>query len=285
MQPGTPPRAGWHFRRWRRRGLPVWAVAVLVGVFVCAAFAEWVSPAAPARQDLRATLALPSTAHPLGTDPLGRDVLARVIFGSRISMLVGLASVGVAGCLGVALGLLSVVLPGWAGDAIMRLADMTLSLPAVLIALAVAATVGPSLLNVILIIGLLYWANFARMVRGEALSVLQRDFLAAARAIGCSPPRLLLRHVLPNVVNTMIVIASLQLAAAIILESTLSFLGVGVPPPTPTWGTMVAEGRPYLASAWWIVTFPGLAIMLTVLAINVLGDWIRDRLDPRLRRL
>jgi peptide/nickel transport system permease protein len=262
----------------------VWPVLIIVVVVALALFAEHLAPAAPNRQNLRETLKAPSSAHLMGTDPLGRDILSRLIYGARVSLVIGLSAVGLAGVLGVVLGLLAATLRGWTGEGVMRLADMTLSLPAVLVALAVAATVGPSLSNVIVLIGLLYWAHFARMVRAEALSLVARDYVTAARATGCSTARLLFRHVLPNVLNTVIVVATLQLAAAILLEATLSFLGVGVPPPTPTWGTMVSEGRPYIASAWWVVTFPGGAIMLTVLAINLLGDWLRDRLDPSLRR-
>ncbi len=183
--------------------------------------------------------------------------------------------------LGVLLGITAAMARPSIGEAIMRVADLSLALPGVLIALAVAATVGPSLINVVLIIAMLYWAQFARMVRGEALSVRERDYVHAARAIGCGPLRILWRHILPNVVNTIIVLATLEVAAAILLESTLSFLGVGVPPPTPTWGVMIAEGRSYVELAWWAVTFPGLALMLTVLSANLLGDVLRDRLDPK----
>ena len=175
------------------------------------------------------------------------------------------------------------MVPRWLGDAIMRLTDTFLALPAVLIALAVAATIGPSLINVILIIGLVYWAQFARLVRGEALSVREREYVLAARVIGSPVLRIIRRHILPNVLNTIIVMITLQLASAILLESILSFLGIGIPQPTPSWGNMVADGRPYIAFSWWIVTLPGVAIMLTVFSVNLCGDWLRDRLDPKLR--
>jgi peptide/nickel transport system permease protein len=204
-----------------------------------------------------------------------------MLYGGRISLLVGVVSVSVAMFIGVLLGIISAMVGGRVDDVIMRLTDLSLTLPGVLIALAVAATVGPSLTNVILIIALLYWAQFARMARGEALSIRERDYVQAAYAIGCSPLRILRLHIFPNLVNTMIVLATLEVAAAILLESTLSFLGVGVPPPTPTWGIMVADGRQYVELGWWTVTFPGLAIMLTVLAVNLLGDTLRDKLDPK----
>ncbi len=268
--------------------MPPWMLvvpAVLLATIVLAAiFAGLVAPLSPNKGDLAQFLAAPNAAHLLGTDALGRDVLSRLIYGGRVSLVVGVASVALALAIGVTLGIMSAMLPGWPGEAIMRATDLFLAMPPVLIALAIAATIGPSLSNVILLIGLLYWAPFARMVRGEAISVRERDYIQAAYAIGCSPARMLSRHMLPNLVNTIIVMASLQVAAAILLESTLSFLGVGVPPPTPTWGTMVAEGRPYVELAWWVVTFPGLAIMATVLSINLLGDRLRDRLDPKFRQ-
>ncbi len=256
-------------------------VAFLLLVVLTAVFADVIAPYDPNKQDLVDLLAKPTLKHPLGTDSLGRDMLSRVIFGSRISLLVGISSVAVAMVIGVFLGIASAMIGGRTGEAIMRLADLSLTLPGILIALAVAATVGPSLTNVILIIALLYWAQFARMVRGEALSIRERDYVQAAIAIGCSPLRILWLHILPNLVNTIIVLATLEVAAAVLLESTLSFLGVGVPPPTPTWGSMVSEGRAYVELAWWVITFPGLAIMLTVLAVNLLGDVLRDRLDPK----
>ncbi|MGE0658662.1 MAG: ABC transporter permease [Reyranellaceae bacterium] len=253
----------------------------LLLVLLAAVFADFVAPYDPNQQDLANLLEGPSWTHIMGTDSLGRDVFSRMLYGGRISLLVGVVSVVVAMVIGVLLGIASAMIGGRLGDAIMRLTDLSLTLPGILIALAVAATVGPSLINVILIISLLYWAQFARMARGEALSIRERDYVQAAYAIGCSPMRILRLHIFPNLVNTMIVLATLEVAAAILLESTLSFLGVGVPPPTPTWGIMIAEGRPYVELGWWSVTFPGLAIMLTVLAVNLLGDTLRDRLDPK----
>jgi peptide/nickel transport system permease protein len=259
------------------------SLAILTVVIAFTLAAEWIAPFDPNGQNLSRFLQPPGAVHLMGTDALGRDIFSRIVHGSRITLLVGLASVTLAGSVGFTLGMLSAVLRPAIGEAIMRLTDTVLALPAVLIALAVAATVGPSLVNVILIIGFLYWAHFARMVRAEALAIRDMDFVQAALALGCSQTRLVLVHLAPNLINTVIVVGTLQIASAILLESTLSFLGVGVPPPAATWGTMVAEARPYIALAWWTVTFPGLAIMATVLATNLLGDRLRDALDPRLQ--
>jgi len=265
------------------RQLPYLSLSYLFLIVSIALFAEWIAPGNPNLQNLREAQMPPSAGHLLGTDQLGRDILSRIIFGARISLVVGVAAVAVAAVVGVFLGVTSVMVPRWLGDAIMRLTDIFLALPAVLIALAVAATVGPSLINVILIIGLVYWAQFARLVRGEALSVRERDYVLAARVVGSPVLRIIRRHILPNVLNTIIVMITLQLASAILLESILSFLGIGIPQPTPSWGNMVADGRPYIAFSWWIVTLPGLAIMFTVFSVNLCGDWLRDRLDPKLR--
>lgn len=253
----------------------------LLLVVISAVFADVIAPYDPQKQNLANLLSPPSWQHIMGTDALGRDIFSRMLYGGRVSLIVGLSSVAVAMVFGVLLGITAAMARTAVGETIMRLADLCLALPGVLIALAVAATVGPSLINVVLIIAMLYWAQFARMVRGEALSIRERDYVQAARAIGCGPLRILWRHILPNLVNTIIVLATLEVAAAILLESTLSFLGVGVPPPTPTWGIMIAEGRSYVELAWWSVTFPGLALMLTVLSANLLGDVLRDRLDPK----
>ena len=267
----------------RIRQLPYLSLSYLFLILCFALFAEWIAPGNPNLQNLREAQMPPSADHLLGTDQLGRDILSRIIFGARISIVVGIAAVAVAAVIGVFLGVTSVMVPRWLGDAIMRLTDIFLALPAVLIALAVAATIGPSLINVILIIGLVYWAQFARLVRGEALSVREREYVLAARVTGSPVLRIIRRHILPNVLNTIIVMITLQLASAILLESILSFLGIGIPQPTPSWGNMVADGRPYIAFSWWIVTLPGLAIMFTVFSVNLCGDWLRDRLDPKLR--
>ena len=271
----------------RTRQIP-WRLVLPAGflllVLFAAVFADFIAPYPPGQQNLANFMLPPGSEHWLGTDTLGRDVFSRLIYGSRVSLLVGISSVGLAMTIGVLLGIVSAMAGQVLGELIMRLTDLLLALPPVLVALAIAATVGPSLLNVILIISFIYWAQFARMVRGEALTLRERDYVQAAYAIGSGPLRLLWRHLLPNLVNTIIVLATLQVASAVLLESTLSFLGVGVPPPTATWGTMVADGRPYVELGWWTVTFPGLAIMLVVLSINLLGDVLRDRLDPKFTR-
>jgi len=271
----------------RTRQIP-WRLVLPAGflllVLFAAVFADFIAPYPPGQQNLANFMVPPGPEHWLGTDTLGRDVFSRLIYGSRVSLLVGVSSVGLAMTIGVLLGVISAMAGQVLGEVIMRLTDLLLALPPVLVALAIAATVGPSLMNVVLIIALIYWAQFARMVRGEALTLRERDYVQAAYAIGSGPIRLLWRHLLPNLVNTIIVLATLQVASAVLLESTLSFLGVGVPPPTATWGTMVADGRPYVELGWWTVTFPGIAIMLVVLSINLLGDVLRDRLDPKFTR-
>jgi peptide/nickel transport system permease protein len=278
------PRPFLLLMRHRIAGRTLLPAAFLCLVVCAAVFAGVLAPHDPDKQNLALTMMPPSAQYPMGTDALGRDVLSRVIYGARVSLLVGGASVAIAMVIGVLLGIVSAMVGGWVGEAIMRITDVVLALPAVLIALAVAATVGPSLINVIVIIAMLYWAEFARMARGEAMAICKLDYVQSAYAIGCGSFRILRLHILPNLINTVIVMATLQMAAAILLESTLSFLGVGVPPPTATWGLMVADGRPYVQLAWWMVTFPGAGIMLTVLAINLLGDDLRDRLDPKFNR-
>ena len=265
------------------RALPYLSLSYLFLILCLALFAEWIAPVDPNLQNLREAQMPPSADHLFGTDQLGRDILSRIVYGTRISLVVGISAVALAAVIGVFMGVTSVMVPRWLGDVIMRTTDVFLALPAILIALAVAATVGPSLINVIMIIGLVYWAQFARLVRGEALSVREREYVLAAQVIGSPILHIVRRHILPNVYNTVIVMTTLQLASAILLESILSFLGIGIPPPTPSWGSMVADGRQYIAFSWWIVTLPGIAIMLTVFSVNLCGDWLRDRLDPKLR--
>ena len=265
------------------RALPYLSLSYLFLILCLALFAEWIAPVDPNLQNLREAQMPPAADHLFGTDQLGRDILSRIVYGTRISLVVGISAVALAAVIGVFMGVTSVMVPRWLGDVIMRITDVFLALPAILIALAVAATVGPSLINVIMIIGLVYWAQFARLVRGEALSVREREYVLAAQVIGSPILHIVRRHILPNVYNTVIVMTTLQLASAILLESILSFLGIGIPPPTPSWGSMVADGRQYIAFSWWIVTLPGIAIMLTVFSVNLCGDWLRDRLDPKLR--
>jgi peptide/nickel transport system permease protein len=223
--------------------------------------------------------------HPLGTDKVGRDMLSRIIYGARVSLTVALIAIFCGGLVGTALGLVAGYFGGGWDHLIMRLVDIKISLPSILLALVLAAALGPSFATVIIVIALLLWTRYARLVRAETLSLRSRDFVARAQVAGCSTFRILTRHILPNVVNTIVVLATLEVGQVILLESTLSFLGAGIPLPTPAWGLMVADGRALVVSAWWVAFFPGLAILLTVLSMNLLGDWLRDKLDPKLRNV
>jgi peptide/nickel transport system permease protein len=268
----------------RRRGLVFWLSAAAVGVIVvAAALAEPLSPYGPNEQDITQRLQAPGLTHLLGTDEVGRDILSRLIFGARISLLVGVIAVGVSCPVGVLVGLVA----GYAGrrtdDVLMRITDIQLAVPTILLAIAVVAVLGPGLWNVILTLSATGWTLYARLTRGEALTIKSRDFVQAARATGAGDVRIMVRHVLPNVVSPVIVVAVFAVANMIILEATLSFLGLGVEPRVVTWGRMLNGGRLYLSTAWWLTAFPGLAIFVTVLAVNLLGDHLRDWLDPRLR--
>jgi len=267
----------------------VFGLGVLLVMGGSAVLAPQLAPWDPTRQMLLKRLRPPMwqerglREHPLGTDHLGRDILSRILHGGRISLGVGLTAVTLSALIGVTLGLAAGFFGGRADTLIMRLVDVFLAIPYILLAMGVVFALGPSLLNVILVMGCTRWVQFARIVRADVLSIREREFVAGARARGNRPLRLLLRHVLPNALTPIIVVATLELAFMIIYESALSFLGLGVQPPTPTWGWMLSDGRNYVATAWWLATFPGLAIMLTVLAVNLLGDWLRDTLDPRLK--
>ncbi len=277
--------------RRRARGLPVVPAAIVVVFVLMAVFAGVLTPADPYEQSLRAKLKPPvweaggSWSHPLGTDRLGRDLLARVVYGARISLAAGTLTVLLSGALGAAVGLLAGYHRGRVDAILMRATDATLSFPVILLALILAVTVGPSFVNVVVAIAVILWARFARVIRGEVLSLMERDFIAQARIAGCSAWRIITRHLLPNTLNTLVVLLTLQVGYVIILEASLSFLGAGIPPPTPAWGSMIAEGRDFITSAWWISFFPGLAILLVGLAFNLLGDWLRDTLDPKLRQV
>ena len=267
----------------------VFGLTVLLLMGGAAVFAPQLAPWDPGRQMLLKRLKPPMwqerglREHPLGTDHLGRDILSRILHGGRISLGVGLTAVTLSALIGVTLGLVAGFFGGRADAFIMRVVDVFLAIPYILLAMGVVFALGPSLANVILVMGVTRWVQFARIVRADVLSIREREFVAGARARGNRPLRLLLHHVLPNALTPIIVVATLELAFMIIYESALSFLGLGVQPPTPTWGWMLADGRNYIATAWWLATFPGLAIMLTVLAVNLLGDWLRDTLDPRLK--
>ena len=267
----------------------VFGLTVLLCMGGAAVFAPQIAPWDPARQMLMKRLRPPMwearglREHPLGTDHLGRDILSRILYGGRISLGVGLSAVSLSCLIGVTLGLLAGFHRGRTDAFIMRVVDVFLAIPYILLAMGVVFALGPSLLNVILVMAVTRWVQFARIVRADVLSIREREFVSGARARGGRSFRLLVRHVLPNALTPIIVVATLELAFMIIYESALSFLGLGVQPPTPTWGWMLSDGRNYVATAWWLATFPGLAIMLTVLAVNLLGDWLRDTLDPRLK--
>jgi peptide/nickel transport system permease protein len=278
----TPARRRVSFRA-------VFGISVLLLMGGAALAAPQIAPWDPGRQMLIKRLRPPAwqarglREHPLGTDHLGRDILSRILYGGRISLGVGLSAVTLSCLIGVTLGLLAGFHGGRTDAFIMRVVDVFLAIPYILLAMGVVFALGPSLLNVILVMAVTRWVQFARIVRADVLSIREREFVSGARARGNRSMRLLLRHVLPNALTPIIVVATLELAFMIIYESALSFLGLGVQPPTPTWGWMLSDGRNYVATAWWLATFPGLAIMLTVLAVNLLGDWLRDTLDPRLK--
>ena len=257
---------------------------------MAAVFAPWLAPHSPTEGDIIKKSIPPAwmegadPEHPLGTDRFGRDVLSRIIWGSRISLVVSLVAIGVAGTLGTLLGLVSGYRGGFIDAFLMRVTDIGLSLPIILIAVVMVAVSEPSFRNVILVIALLLWPRFARQIRGETLAIKEQDFVALAVVAGRSSSWIIRHHIFPNVVPTLLVISTLQVGYVILLEGTLSFLGVGVPPPNPAWGLMIADGRGFLATAWWMSFFPGLAMLLTVLAVNLMGDWLRDHLDPKLRQ-
>ncbi len=276
-------------RRLVRRRTALFGMLVFLGVLVAAVLAPLVSPFDPLEQDIGQRLRSPGwqdaqgRVHPLGTDHLGRDILARIVYGSRIALVVGLAAVLISGVLGMIIGLVAGYFGGRVDDFLMRLADIQLAFPFILLAIAVIGVLGPSLRNIIIVIGVSSWVVYARVVRGEVLSIREREYVHAAIALGSRNGRVLWSHVLPNTFTPWLVVATLDMARVIVIESALSFLGLGVQPPTPTWGGMLADGRVYLSTAWWLATFPGLAILVTVLGINLLGDGLRDTLDPRLK--
>jgi peptide/nickel transport system permease protein len=280
----------WAFlRRLIRRRTALVGLVVVAAVVLAALLAPVLTPFDPLVQDISQRLKPPGwvspegRAHWLGTDHLGRDILGRILYGSRIALVVGLSAVAIAGTLGLVVGVVSGYFGGRVDDLFMRLADIQLAFPFILLALAVIGVLGPSLRNIIVVVGVSGWVVYARIVRGEVLSLREREFVQAARAVGSPPARVIVRHLVPNAFAPWLVIATLDMARVIIVESALSFLGLGIPPPTPTWGAMLADGRVYMSTAWWLATFPGLAILVTVLGINLLGDGLRDTLDPRLK--
>lgn len=264
------------------RGAPFGA-AVLALVVLMALVAPFISPYDPLKQDLVNARLAPSAEHLLGTDDLGRDVLSRVIYGSRVSLIAGLASVAIGVVVGSLLGLVAGFSGGLADSLVMRLVDAVLAFPGLVLALALGAVMGAGLFGVVIALGVVYTPTFARLMRGQVLSIREREFVAAARVIGSPAWRIVAKHVLPNVATPIVIQASLSIAFAILAEASLSFLGLGVPPPTPSWGGMINQGRGYLQQAPWIVFGPGAALFVTVLGLNFVGDAIRDALDPRIR--
>src|SRR5215831_18783263 len=276
----------------RLKGFPLIAVLILAGFAFVAIFAEALAPHDPevgmlaARFHPPAWQASGSLEHLLGTDHLGRDVLSRLIFGARVSIVVGFTAVIVAGAIGTALGIVSGYLGGWMDQLIMRITDTWLALPALTFAIFLAAITGPSEMNIVIILGAVYWTRYARVIRGEVLSLKEREFVKLAIVAGCSKRTIMARHILPNVLNSSIVLGTLMLGVVIVTEASLSFLGVGVPPPKPAWGLMLADGKKGLmVGYWWLTVLPGTCIMLMVLSANLLGDWLRVKLDPQLRQL
>jgi peptide/nickel transport system permease protein len=268
----------------RRHGLGLLGLVLVAAVVGAAAAAPLLAPYDPAASDFAASLKPPGTpGHPLGTDQLGRDLCSRVLYGARVALFIGLCTVLLTALAGSLLGLVAGFVGGWPGAVIMRVADVQLSFPFVLLALTINAIVGLGLRNIIVSLSVAGWVVYARVVRGEVLSVKQRDYVQAAAALGVGRRRVLFRHILPNVAPSIIVVASLQFSQFIVAEAAISFLGFGVQPPTAAWGSMLSESRDFLYVAWWLAAFPGAALALTALGINLVGDWLRDVLDPKLR--
>ena len=274
-------------RRWPP-SIPLAIVSILI---VCALGAPVLAPRSPVEGSLGERLIPPmgmegwKAEHPLGTDRHGRDVLSRLVYGARISLSVSVVGILLTGALGSLVGLVAGFYGGWTEAVLMRLVDVSLSLPGILIAVLLSVAFEPSFTNVIIVVIFLLWPSYARLTRGETLGLKQQDFVALARTAGCSNRTIMFRHVVPNLIPSILVLATLHVGYVIVLEAALSFLGVGIPPPTPSWGVMVADGRGLIERAWWVSILPGIAILMTVLSLNMLGDWVRDRLDPKLRQV
>ena len=273
-----------------RNWVAILGVVVVVVTTVLAVLAPAVAPADPIKNSLLDRLTPPmwtaggTARHPLGTDTLGRDVASRLLYGARVSLVVGFAAVVIAGAVGVLLGTVAGYYRGWLDDVLMRVGDIQLAFPLLVLAIGVLSVLGASVLNVILVLGVSGWVQYARIVRGETLSLTQREFVEAARALGAADRHIVWRHLLPNILPPVTVVSTFSVARVIIAEASLSFLGLGIPPPTASWGAMLDEGRNYITTGWWLALFPGVAILLLVLGINLVGDWLRDVLDPRLER-
>jgi len=286
--PELEPRA---VRARRSQRLPLFSLGVIGAFVALALLAPLLGLSNPQEQSLRKRFRPPvweergTWEHPLGTDRLGRDMLSRIIWGARVSLAAGVVTVLLASAFGAAVGLVAGYYGGRVDIALMRFTDATMSFPVILLALILAVTVGPSFTNVVVAIAVILWARYARVIRAQVLTLMQLDFIAQSRIAGAGGWRIITRHLFPNTLNTLTVLVTLQIGYVIIVEASLSFLGAGIPPPTPAWGSMISEGREYVTSAWWASFFPGLAILLVVLAFNLIGDWLRDTLDPKLRQL
>ncbi|WP_254863719.1 nickel transporter permease [Halovivax gelatinilyticus] len=281
---GRRARAVYHSRKvaqFRANKLNIIGLAIVLALLFTAIFAPFLAPHDPEQQNLEDRLEGPSLEHPLGTDQLGQDILSRLIYGSRISLMIGVAVVGISLAIGTAVGVAAGYAGGYVDEALMRLVDILLAFPGLLLALVIAGILGPSLTNIMIALAIVGWTSYARVVRGSVLSVKQQEYVKASQLMGTSRIRVVGRHILPNVMGPVVVLATLDMATVILATAGLSFLGLGAQPPTPEWGTMIAEGREYLQSAWWVVNLPGLAIMLAVLGFNLLGDGLRDLLDPK----
>ncbi|MDB5532418.1 MAG: binding-protein-dependent transport system inner rane component [Hyphomicrobiales bacterium] len=276
--------------RFLRSKLAAFGLLIVATVIFAALIGAWIVPFDPSAQDIMQRLKPPlwegsEGVHLLGTEALGRDIFSRLVVGAQVSLLVGVASVILSSIVGITFGLVAGYEDRYIGRFLMALTDIQLAVPFLVLALAVVAVVGASLWNLILVLGLTNWVQYARVVRAECLVLREREYVQAARVLGASTPRILFKHLLPNVMSSVIVISSLLVAKMILFESALSFLGLGVPPATPTWGAMIAEGRNYIGNAWWVAAMPGLAIFITVIGINLVGDRLRDLLDPRLKQV
>jgi peptide/nickel transport system permease protein len=274
-----------------RRWPPTVPLAIAITLVLAGLLAPVLAPHSPVEGSLGERLVPPlgmegsKSAHPLGTDRLGRDTLSRLLYGARISLAVSVVGISLTGAAGSFIGLLAGFLGGWTETILMRLVDISLSLPGILIAVLLSVVFEPSFTNVVIVVAFLLWPSYARLVRGETLALKQQEFVALARVAGCSSLTIMFRHIVPNVLPSILVLATLHVGYVIVLEAALSFLGVGIPPPTPSWGVMVADGRGLIEQAWWVSILPGIAILVTVLSLNILGDWVRDRLDPKLRQV
>ncbi|MFC7233002.1 nickel transporter permease [Saliphagus sp. GCM10025308] len=268
-------------RQFRSNTLNVVGLVIVLVILFSALLAPFLTPYEPAEQDLENRLESPSVDHPLGTDQLGRDILTRLLYGARISLRIGLAVVGISLAIGTAVGVTAGYAGGYVDEALMRFVDVLLAFPGLLLALVIAGILGPSLTNIMIALAVVGWTRYARVIRGSVLSVKEQEFVKASQLMGVGRLRIVGRHIVPNVIGPVVVLATIDMAGVILGTAGLSFLGLGAQPPTPEWGTMISEGRNYLQDAWWVVNFPGLAIMLAVLGFNLLGDGLRDVLDPR----